>query len=355
MSRATVLVALALVTLAACGPGFEQSRVEFSHPVSVKEVTTGDVEDRVVTTGSLRAPEVISLRADTSGVLRVALDENGIRRAEGDRVEAGALIAEITGEDVRIAARTEANEQRYRSAKRDYDSKQSLYDEGLISELELRGAKDALADAQLELDRSRLTERRSSLVTPIPGVILTLARDENGLPLADGQLVMQGTVIAQVAPTDRVVADVDLVGPDIARVRTGMTARIRHYAVEDRIFGGRVARVAPTVDPTTRALRAEVEIENTGGVLRPGMFVEVTLVIDRRKGVPLVPRDAITERGGVKVVFVLKAQKVERRDVVLGFGDDDIVEVRKGVEEGERVVTKGVETLSDGIKVRVSG
>jgi multidrug efflux pump subunit AcrA (membrane-fusion protein) len=77
--------------------------------------------------------------------------------------------------------------------------------------------------------------------------------------------------------------------------------------------------------------------------------------VERREDVPVVPRDALTEREGRKVLFVLEGQKVVRRDVVAGLGDDDVVEITHGVEAGERVVVRGLETLTDGTRVRVSG
>jgi len=85
------------------------------------------------------------------------------------------------------------------------------------------------------------------------------------------------------------------------------------------------------------------------------MFVEVTLIAERREDVPVVPREAVAERGGRKVVFVLTGQKVSRREVGLGLGDDEIIEIRQGVEPGERVVIRGLETLTDGTSVRPSG
>ena len=135
----------------------------------------------------------------------------------------------------------------------------------------------------------------------------------------------------------------------------GLIARVRHHAWDESSFDGRVLRLAPSLDPTTRALRADVEIDNAGGRLRPGMFVEVTMIAERREEVPVVPRTAVTERGGAKAVFVLKGQKVSQREVVLGLGDDDIVEIREGLDPGERIVVKGLETLTDGARVRVSG
>jgi RND family efflux transporter MFP subunit len=270
-------------------------------------------------------------------------------------VRAGQTLAEITGEDVRVAARSEATEQRYAAARSDHESKRRLFTDGLLSEFELRQAETALAEAKLEAERSQLTEARSKLVTPIGGVLLRLARDEQGQPLADGQLVQQGFVVAQVAPTADLVADVDLLGADVLRVRAGQVARVRHPGWKDRAFEGTIVRMAPTVDATTRTLRAEVRVDNADRVLRPGMFVEVAVVIERREEVTVVPRGAIAEREGRSWVFVLNGQKVDRHAVVLGLGDDETVEVREGVTPGQRIVVRGIETLTDGAKVRVSG
>jgi membrane fusion protein (multidrug efflux system) len=348
-------LAAALLLLAGCTAQSDNQQVEFRVPVFVRDVGTGTVEDRIVATGTLRAPESVSLNADSAGTLVISRNASGRRWVEGDRVEAGQTIAEITGEEVRLTAGTEATEARYQTARRDYESKKKLYDEGLLSEQEFRQVEATLADAKVAWERSRLTETRSRLVTPISGVILRLARDEQGLPLADGQLIVQGFTVAQIAPTDQLVADVDIVGPDVSRIREGLPARIRHHAWEDRRFDGKVIRLAPTLDSLTRTLRAEVAVDNAERLLRPGMFVEVTMISERREEVAVVPREAVTERGGRKVVFVLKGQRVERREVALGLGDDEIVEIRQGVEAGERVVVRGIETLTDGTRVRVSG
>ncbi len=355
--RAAALAGLALVAAwaAGCdGPG-TASPVEFRVPVTVEAVARGSVEDRIVATGTLRAAQAVSLRAETGGQLAIARSPAGARLAEGDRVRAGQVVAAITGEEVRLAARSDATHQRYVSAQRDYESRRALFDQGLVSAEAMRPIETTLAEAKLEWERSQLTEVRSQLVTPIDGVLLYLARDERGLPVADGQLVTQGLVVAQVAPIDRLVADVDLVAGDVARVRGGMLARVRHADAAALGVEGRVTRLAPSVDATTRTLRAEVAVDNHGGTLRPGMFVEVTVIAERRESVPVVPRDAVAERGGRKVVFVLNGQKVSRREVELGLGDDDVIEIKQGVAPGEKVVVRGIETLSDGTSVRVSG
>ena len=97
-----------------------------------------------------------------------------------------------------------------------------------------------------------------------------------------------------------------------------------------------------------------MEIDNAEYRLRPGMFVEVTLIGERRENVAVVPRSAVTDRGGRRVVFVLASQRVVMREVTLGLGDDAFVEVRRGLETGERVVVRGLETLTDQMLVRVT-
>ena len=351
-----LLAALVVLGLSiACNNEDPDDEVEFRVPVSVKEVGLGNVEDRIIATGTLRATEVASLQVEAGGILEIARNASGRRLGEGDRVKAGQTVAEITGEDIRIAARTVATRQRFEAAHTAYEATKKLHDEGVINETELRTVQSDLEDARLEYDRSLQSEKRSRLVTPIDGIILRLARDSHGQPFASGQLVTQGLEIAQIATTEKLIAEVDLLGPDLARVAVGLPVRTRHHAWKDKIFSGSVIRLAPTIDPVTRALRAEVEIDNHEGLLRPGMFVEVTMIGEKREGVPVVERKAVTSRGGKWVVFVLEGQRVSKREVVLGLGDDEIVEIRDGLEMGERVVIRGLETLTDQTRVRVTG
>lgn len=337
-----------------CGQGRSDETVEFRVPVSVAEVGAGNVEDRINATGSLRASQVISLTVESRGVLNLAT-KGGRRLAEGDRVSAGQVVAEISGEDVRVAARTAATKRRFESSQSDYVATKELFEQGLINETELRRAETTLEDARLEYDRSLLVEVRNRLVTPIDGVILALARDANGRPMADGQLVAPGFVVAQIAPTGELIADIDIVGMDVARIKPGLPVRVLHHAFGDREFRGRVERLAPAINELTRAMRAEVSVDNGSDLLRPGMFVEAEVLLERREGVAVVVRDAVADRGGKRVVFVLQGQRVVRREVELGLGDDRTVEVRSGVEQGERVVVRGLETLTDGSRVRVTG
>ena len=144
----------------------------------------------------------------------------------------------------------------------------------------------------------------------------------------------QGFTVAEIAPLDELVADIDLIGPELARVEVGLEARIRHYAFEES-FAGEVIRLSPMLDPNKHTFRAEVAVANDERLLRPGMFVEVIVVVEQRPDVVVVPRDAIANRAGNPVAFVLDGQRVSEPEVsALGLGDDDQVQVLDGVARG---------------------
>jgi RND family efflux transporter MFP subunit len=341
--------------LLGCNTGSDVEPVELRVPVLVAEATNGTVEDLIVAAGTLRAAESVRLTAETPGFLSLGRTPSGRRLGEGDRVEARQVIAMVTGEPARVAAGLRVRQERHEIAESQLRSRRRLFENGLISAEQLHESEAALAEAELELDRALMTEERSRLVTPISGVVLRLARDPSGQPVADGQLVARGFEVAHVAPIDRLIADVDLVGEDAARVRVGMSARVRHHALRGEVFDASVLRLAPVIDPLTRASRAEVEVDNSRGLLRPGMFIEVSVLVERREKVVVAPREAITERGGTRVAFVLDGQRVEARPVTLGFGAGELIEVRRGLAPGERLVVQGLETLTDGTRVRVTG
>ena len=206
-----------------------------------------------------------------------------------------------------------------------------------------------------DFETSERTFEKARLMTPIDGVVLSLARDVNDRPMADGQKVLQGFEVARIAPIDSLIADIDLVGPELDRVRPGQEVRIGHYAFEGMSLPGSVLRLAPSMDVRTHTFRVEVAVENPARLLRPGMFVQAAIVSERRVDVPVVPREALAQRAGRNVIFVLDGQRAVERVVTLGLGNDQVVEITSGAEPGDRVVIRGLETLTDGTRVRVVG
>ena len=348
------LMVAALIALAGCGGQPPDIDVEFRIPVQIESIDTDNVERIISATGTLRPRSLATLNNELPGVLYISRNKNGERLVEGDAVSVGQAIAEITGEDARLHAGIESKRVALENVKTELDRRRNLFDQGLIAETDLRQQEVSHENALLEYERSKLNASKGNLTAPIEGVILTLARNNEQLPVADGQLVDPGFKIAEIAPLNPLIADVDLVGPELSQVDVGMPVRVRHFAYDDPNLG-QVLRIAPKLDPNTHTFRIEVEVDNANDHFRPGMFVEVNIIAAKRAAVPVVPREAVTRRGNANVVFVINGQRANRRDVRLGLSDDEKYEVIDGIDAGDQVVVRGLETLTDGTRIRVIG
>ena len=244
LGRAQCIAASALVLLAACGPPNTGPEVEFRIPVEAAEVATGTVEDLVQATGTLRTREIVSLTIETPGHLQIGRDAEGRRLAEGSVVEAGQVVFRVTGEDARLHARIESTKRSLDVAAAQLERQRDLFDAQLVAEEAVQQAERDYENALYEYERSSLNAAKATKTTPISGTILRLARDANGLPVADGQLVASGFQVAEIAPLDVLIADVDLMGPELARVQPGLSARIGHYAFPDASLTGEVVRLS---------------------------------------------------------------------------------------------------------------
>lgn len=167
-----------------------------------------------------------------------------------------------------------------------------------------------------------------------------------------GANVTLNTPIALVADVSAVIAKADVPERYAGRVRTGQDVRVRIEAFPDRTFQGRVSRVSPVVDPATRTAYMEVLLDNSSGMLRSGMFANLSIVVTSKAGVLAVPVEAVVDGSG-PVLFVIKDGKAVKREIVEGLKTEAFVEVKSGVAPGEQVVTFGLYGLKDGSAVQV--
>ena len=125
-------------------------------------------------------------------------------------------------------------------------------------------------------------------------------------------------------------------------------------AYPNQVFKGRVSFIAPELDPRTRTVSDRLEFANATGELKPEMFGEVVLQGKNREGIR-IPADAVIHSGTKSVVFVaLSNGKFQPREVTLGDGDADFVEVVSGLEKGDGVVTRANFLVDSESRLRAS-
>lgn len=220
-------------------------------------------------------------------------------------------------------------------AQRDYDDLKAL-DEADHAELE-RTRQTLNILGYKETDTSDLVAIRS----PIPGVVL----DVN---TASGELqrsLDNATSIATIANINDVWVVADLYPRDVQAVRSGQPVDVRVNGYPDTVYHGVVDNISDAVDPTTLTLKVRVVLPNLHHKLKPQMYATVSITNQSRNAI-VVPATAVIRDGVGAYVYVQTGDdKYQRRDVAVGETHDSTVEITKGLNEGDRVVSTGAELL----------
>lgn len=157
--------------------------------------------------------------------------------------------------------------------------------------------------------------------------------------VVEGQRVMAGDTLYRLADLSSVWVEADVYERDLAVVRPGLAATVGVEAFPGETFPARVLLVAPSLDATTRTARVRLAIANRGARLRPGMFADVELAATRTRGLT-VPADAVVDSGTRQFVFVSQGDGVfEPRRVEIGARTGGLVEITRGLKEGEQVAS----------------
>ncbi|MBL8143453.1 MAG: efflux RND transporter periplasmic adaptor subunit, partial [Acidobacteria bacterium] len=216
------------------------------------------------------------------------------------------------------------------------------------AQLDLARAQFAQAEARLE--ELRITLSNCRIVSPVDGFV-------GKRNLDPGAFVSSNAPVVSVVEIRTVRLVTNLVEKDLRRVAPGAPALVDVDAFPGETFTGRVARVAPILDPATRTASMEIEVPNPTFRLKPGMYARVRLTVAQRQDALVVPRNAIVDYEGKRGVFLFQAEgsTAAFRPVSVGLQDEAISEVATGVAQGDRVITTGAAGLRNGDKVLLEG
>jgi RND family efflux transporter MFP subunit len=140
---------------------------------------------------------------------------------------------------------------------------------------------------------------------------------------------------------------------DISRIRPGLNARIRVDAYPREVFQGVVRLISPTIDPASRSGDVEIVAANPDYRLKPGMFAKISLALEERHNVLLVPRQALRLRGNEASVFVVQDNKAHLRRVTMGLQNDTQVEIVDALTLGVIIIVAGHHKLKDKAPIKI--
>ncbi len=343
--------------------------------VEISTVKRADMSDSIVVVGNLIGAATVEALPKVAGRLE------SVTVRLGDSVTKGQTIAKIEDremvEQVNQAqaaydvggATIHQREALLKQAQNNLDRSRNLFERQLIPRQTLddsQASYDAaaaqldLATAQYAQSKARLDELKINLAntniqSPVTGFVARRVLDP-GAWVTPG-----GGAAAFISVVDIVYVRlvVNVVEKDLRRIRQGLAAAVEVDAYPGEAFAGRVARVAPILDPATRTAQIEVEIENPQFRLKPGMYARVKFTVDHRENTLVVPMAALVDVGGNRGVFL--PGKGEQGDVAnfkkieTGLMGQDLVEVSSGLSEGDKIVTTGAAALREGDRILLPG
>lgn len=332
--------------------------------VELGTVTRASIAEQVTMVGNLVGDVTVTVVPRVGG----RLQEISVRL--GDRVRRGQRIAKIEDfeilEQVRQAeaaqqvslATIRQREADLTLAATSVERSRSLFQQQLLPQqtLDDNEARHQAAVAQLDLARAqasqskarldelRITLANTEILSPVDGFVARRLADP-------GAFVSQNAPIADVVDITSVRLVVNVVERDLRQVARGDEATVQVDAYPGETFQGRIARVAPVLDPATRTAPIEIEIPNPDFRLKPGMYARVGVTTDRRKDTLVAPVNALVDLGGRRGVFVPVNDIAIFRAVQVGTEQRTVVEILGGLSEGDRVITTGAGSLRDGDRI----
>lgn len=314
--------------------------------VTIVEPERRDLERVSTQPGSAEAFHEADLGANVTGYV------SELRVDVGSRVAAGDVLARIAvPELVEARAATAAEVAALRS---EHERTETLVARNSMTQRTLSEAKsrlDAAVARQAELDA---LIGYATIKAPFDGIVTSRTIDP-------GDMVYQATSpkgsdqpLLRVAKLDVIRVKTYVSERDTVWVDVGSPAIVSFDALPGRAFAGEVARISGALDPGTRTMLVEIDLENRDGRIRPGLFGQTRIVVARRQGVLTVPDSSVQFDAGRAYVYVIgNDDKAQRMPVIIGLDQAGWLEITEGLTGGERIV-RNATGVTDGALVRLS-
>lgn len=350
-------------------------------PVKTGKAEVADVQVKVTEVGTVEPEVKVDVKSAISGKVVEILHR------DGDYVRRGTVLARVEPDLTQAQSLADtknsvaAAQIRFDEAKKNFDSDNKLFTQGLLAAKQHRDAETEFLEAQQEFQRARekytIVEKSgipisqsaanfqgSSVVAPMDGVVLT-KNVEIGESITSGVSSFNaGTVLFSVADTSRMIVKAGVNEVDIGKIRTAMPVKVTLDAYPKVAFKGKIDRIAPAVrlDEKVRVFDVEIRLDAQGRELRSGMTANIEVVGERKEKVLTVPVEAVFKKDDQEIVYVKKAvvpvaegekklegeaaKKAEKdawkqffdpRVVTTGLADSAKVEILAGLKAGEEV------------------
>ncbi len=305
--------------------------------VTTAVVRTEAWESLITSVGSLEAVQGVMLTAELTGkVVRIAFDP-------GTKVKAGDLLLQqdVSSEEAQLRAA----EATLALAKLELERSSKLLATKAVAKAKYDSDNAQYKQAAAQIDGIRATIMKKTIRAPFAGRL--------GIRLVNlGQILNEGEPIVSLQKIDPIFVNFFIPQQQLAQVKPGLKVRVTTDALPGQAIEGEITAINPEVDVATRNIRVQATFANNQERLRPGMFVNVAVVLPSREEVLVIPTTSVLYAPYGDTVFVvhekeskkgIQSEKVVRQKIVqLGEKRGDFVAIVSGLDPGETVVSTGV-------------
>lgn len=317
----------------------DQARKKPTPVVSVETIRKAPLTRTLALTGAVEAGRIAQLASPAEGPVL------GVRVREGDRVTRGQVLLDLGRTEGATALVTSLRE----DLKKEEDNlarTRRLVGIGALAGEQLDSAAANVARMRAQLIKAQETTGDYAVRAPWAGVVAKLK-------VRDGDFVAPRAPLAELYDPNSLLVRLAIPEQNVAGVTHGMKAMVELDAYPGRRFAAGVTGLYPYLDPRTRTRTAEITLADAP-LLLPGMFARVELVQETLADAMTVPTySLVTAPGGGFTAFVVKDGQAVRHQVETGIEVDGRVRIVAGLEEGDRLIVAGQETLKDGAAVKV--
>ncbi len=339
----SIVVALVLIKIfflspkqaKAAGPQAGKGPIVTIKAVVVKN---GNVENKLVLSGTILANEEAILKPEVSGKII------SMQIKEGGEVEKGQLLVKLDDDELRATLAKQQSIQKINEEK-ERDLKALLAIKG-VSQEEYDLALSVVQQAKADIDLTQAQIAKTEIRAPFNGVI--------GLKnVSEGNNVSPSDIIASVQQLNPIKIDFSVPEKYTAVVHLNDTVLITIQGT-GRKYVGKVYAIDPKIDAATRSLKIRAICENSKREIFPGSYAQVTLILKSDKSVIMPTMAVIPDLHGQKT-FVVRNGKAVSVLIETGVRNDTSVEVLKGLKQGDTVATEGIMSLKPNVQVKIQG
>lgn len=316
----------------------QQQGAQSALKVDAVKVQPDRVQDKIFTTGSILANEEVELRSEVSGKI------TEIYLEEGKPVNKNQLLIKIN--DSELKAQLQRAQYRFDLASEREERQKKLLEKGGISQEDYDATLNEVNVLKSEIELIKAQIDKTEIRAPFAGRV--------GLKyVSDGSYISPTTRIASLQNINPVKLDFSVPERYVNRVKTGDKISFTVQGT-DQTFDGEIYAIEPKIDSQTRTLQIRALSNNDDGLLVPGAFADLELILKTIDDALMIPTIALVPELQGQKVYLYKNGSVVEQGVQTGIRTAERVQITEGIQQGDTVLTTGLLQVREGMPVQIN-